>query len=282
MSVSFDIFFSVGERIKDMYPHALPRVFLLAIFWTFAATVPAANPEALIISKEGTLPILLTVPHGGRDGIPNVPERSRGITSTDAQTIEFAEILARHLQNSLGAHPYIVAARFTRKYIDANRAEAEAFDAPDAKPAYAAYHNRIRLFITQIKERFPQGALLLDIHGQSGDPSVVHRGTQNGATVTALIRKHGSAALIGTDSILSVLQRKGYAVFPLNTPIGSPPEDRRYNGGYTVQTYGSGRSEGIDAIQIEVGRDLRTDLRFAAAFGDAIAVFYKTYLIAGP
>lgn len=265
-----------------MWSKRFHRVFLFAIFWVLTATVLAANPEESIISRAGTLPILLTVPHGGLDAVPNVRVRSRGTTSTDVETIELAEILARHLQKSLGAHPYIVAARFSRKYIDANRAEAEALDVPDAKPAYDAYHNRIRFFIAQIKERFPQGALLLDIHGQSGDPGVVHRGTQNGATVAALIRKHGSAALIGADSILGVLQRNGYKVFPPNTPIGSPPEDRRYNGGYTVQTYGSGRSDGIDAIQIEVGRDLRTDSRFAAALEAAIVVFYKTYLVAGP
>ena len=274
-------FFNHIMRIMA-WSHSSHRVFLLAILWTFAPTVLAANLEGLIIARAGTLPILLTVPHGGLDGVPNVPVRSRGTTSTDVHTIELTEALARHLQTSLGAQPYIVAARFSRKYIDANRADAEAFDSPDAKPAYDAYHNQIRLFIAQIKERFPQGALLLDIHGQSGDPSVVHRGTQNEATVAALVRKHGSAALIGADSILGAVERKGYKVFPPNTPIGSPPEDRRYNGGYTVQTYGSGKSDGIDAIQIEVGRDLRTDSRFAAALSEAIIVFYKSYLAAGP
>ena len=188
------------------------------------------------------------------------------------------EALATHLQKALGVQPFVVAARFSRKYVDVNRAEADAFDLPAAKPVYDMYHDRIRVFIREIRQRFPQGALLLDIHGQSGDPSVVHRGTRNGMTVAVLVRRHGPPALIGTNSILGALQSKGYKVFPPNTPTGEPPEDRRFNGGYTVRTYGSGNADGIDAIQIEIGRDLRTDLRFIAALGEAIIVFYKSYL----
>jgi N-formylglutamate amidohydrolase len=225
------------------------------------------------------LPILITAPHGGLEGVPNVPPRSRGTTSTDVHTIELMEAVAKHLESRLGSQLYVVAARFSRKYIDANRVEGEAFDSPDAKPAYDAYHNRIRLFISQMKKRFSQGALLLDIHGQSGDPGVVHRGTRNGATVAALIRSHGPEALIGPNSILGVVQNKGYKVFPPNTPLANPPEDRRFNGGHTVHIYGSSHSDGIDAIQIEVGRNLRTDSRFVAALGEAIAIFYTTYLV---
>jgi N-formylglutamate amidohydrolase len=160
-------------------------------------------------------------------------------------------------------------------------ASTEAYDSPAAKPAYDAYHNRIRLFIAQLNEGFPRGALLLDIHGQSGDPGVVHRGTQNGSTVAALVRRHGSSALVGSDSIFGVLSRHGYKVFPPNTPIGNPPEDRRFNGGYTVRAYSS-EPYGIDAIQIEVGRTLRTDATFIAALGEGIVAFYRTYLQASP
>jgi hypothetical protein len=129
-----------------------------------------------------------------------------------------------------------------------------------------------------MKERFPQGALLLDVHGQSGDPGVLHRGTQNGETVAALLRKHGPEALTGPTSIFGVVQSKGFKIFPANTPIGNPLEDSRYGGGYTVQTYGSQTPNGVDALQIEVGRHLRADSAFIAALSEGIAVFYRTYL----
>jgi N-formylglutamate amidohydrolase len=259
-------------------PARFVRFLLLLLIQGSAGAAIAAEPDSLVITRTGNLPILLTVPHGGLEGVPNVPLRSRGTTSTDAYTIELAEALSKHLTNSLGGQPYFVAARFSRKHIDANRAEVDAFDSPYAKPTYDAYHEQIRRFIAQIKERFPKGALLLDVHGQWEDPGVVHRGTRNGATVAALIQKHGPEALIGPNSILGVVQSKGFKVFPSNTPIGTPPEDRRYNGGYTVHTYGSRSPDGLDAIQIEVGRDLRTDSRFIAALSEGIAIFYRTYL----
>ena len=254
---------------------------VLVLLHGSAGAVMAADAISLVVSRAGDIPILITAPHGGLEDVPHVSLRRRGTTTTDTQTLELAEALAQHVTKRLGAEPYLVAARFSRKYIDANREEGEAFDSPHAKPVYEAYHGHVRRFIAQIRGRFPRGAVLLDLHGQSGDPEVVHRGTRNGATVAALVRMHGPQALTGPNSILGVVQSKGYQVFPSGTPIGSPPEDRRYNGGYTVHTYGSETPDGVDAIQIEVGRGVRTDGGFIAALGEGIAVFYRTYL-AGP
>ena len=239
----------------------------------------AAAAHDLVMARSGTLPILLTAPHGGTEGVPNASLRSRGTTAGDAHTIELMEGVASQLERLLGEKPYVVAARFSRKYIDANRSEGEAFEeSPAARQAYNAYHDAIRRFVEELRERFPRGALLVDIHGQSEDPAVVHRGTQNGATVSALLHSRGPEALIGPSSVLGVLQAKTFNVFPPNTPLGEPREDKRFNGGYTVRTYGSGKPDGIDALQIEVGSRLRTDPGFIAALGEGIAVFRRACL----
>jgi N-formylglutamate amidohydrolase len=263
---------AAGRMLAEQCGANLPALLLALAF------ALQANASELVISTAGNLPILLTVPHGGLQPVPNVPPRTRGITSTDGYTIELAQAVSKHLEASLGARPYLVAARFTRKHIDANRAPADAYESPRAKAAYDAYHGEIRRFIGEIKEKYPQGALLLDIHGQSDDPAVLHRGTQNGATVAALLRRHGPDALTGPKSIFGVIPGKGIKVFPPNGPVGFPPEDKRFSGGYTVQTYGSRSAEGLDAIQLEPGRDLRKDPRFAAALGEAIATFHRAYL----
>ncbi len=254
------------------------RILLLLLLLIGPCPGFTADPDSLILTRPGNLPILLTVPHGGAATVPNVPLRSSGTTVTDAYTMETAEAVAKQLERALGAQPYFVAARFSRKYIDANRTAAEAYETPAAKPIYDAYHREIARYVAEIRERFPQGALLLDIHGQGDDPDVVHRGTRNGATVAALLRRHGNTALTGPDSVLGALAGRGHRVFPPNTPPGNPPEHRGYSGGHTVHLYGSGGPAGIDAIQLELGRALRTDARFAAALSEAIAVFCKAYL----
>jgi N-formylglutamate amidohydrolase len=211
--------------------------------------------------------------------MPGVPIRRKGTTVTDAKTFELTETLAKGLENLLGRKPYIVAANFDRKYIDANRAESAAFEDPRAKPVYDAYHTHIRQFVDELRRQYPNGALLLDIHGQSQDPATVHRGTRDSLTVERLVKNHGMAALVGSNSIFGRLQARGYTVYPPNTPLGNPPEDRRFNGGYIVAAYGSNNQDGIDAIQLEIGILLREDWTFAKALVEAIGIFYKYYLV---
>ena len=78
--------------------------------------------------------------------------------------------------------------------------------------------------------------------------------------------------------MLGQLEQKGYKVFP---PTDKSYEEKQYTGGYIVQTYGSHRETGIDAIQLEIGTNLRKLAvldRTAADLADAIAVFAKEYL----
>jgi N-formylglutamate amidohydrolase len=244
----------------------------------------AAESTNLIYSKSGDLPILLTVPHGGKETVPGVRVRISGLLATDTHTMEMSELLIERLSISLKGKPYVVMAKFSRKYIDANRSAEEAFEDPPAKPVYSDYHNRIRAFITELKKKFPNGALLFDIHGQSAIPDAFVRGTRNGLTVTKMIKQHGAESLIGPKSIFGVLQSQGYNVFPLNTPLGKPPEDVRFQGGFTVFTYGSHTADGIDAIQLEIGRKLRssnTTSKIVDDLAEAITIFYKTYLVNG-
>jgi N-formylglutamate amidohydrolase len=255
--------------------HCFLAVLTGILFLGPALAMPA---ETLVLFQPGNLPILLTAPHGGQGAVPGVQGRSRGTTARDAGTLELAEAVAKRILEALGSRPYVVAAKFSRKYIDANRSEAEAFEAPEARPFYWAYHHRIGDSVSEIGEKFPEGGLLLDIHGQAEDPRMIHRGTRNGSTVENLIRRYGQAAVTGEDSILGYLQSKGYRVFPSSRQVGVPSEDKRFFGGYTVFTYGSNRPQGIDAIQVEIGKDIRADRAFADDLAKGIVVFYRAYL----
>ncbi len=259
------------------------RILALFVIFTFAAGTDAAEVNELVIARPGNLPILLTAPHGGAKVIPGAAIRTGNlaVAGMDTRTLELTEALAIRLKATLGAEPYVVAARFHRRYVDANRRAGEAFDDAKAEPYYTAYHNSIRGFVAEIRQKFPDGALLLDIHGQGTDPNTLHRGTSNAWTVENLLSKHGAAALTGEKSLFGAFSARGREVFPPNTRIGNPPEDKRYNGGYTVRTYGSNNRDGIDAIQLEFGASLRKDPRVIDDLAESIAVFYRTYLNAG-
>ena len=72
------------------------------------------------------MPIILSAPHGGRTAIPNATLRQGlGVekfeTVRDDHTDELAEKIAAALEKKLGGKPFIIIARFERKYADANR-----------------------------------------------------------------------------------------------------------------------------------------------------------------
>ena len=244
------------------------------------ATASAGPADSLVLSAAGNLPFILTAPHGGMRSIPGVTVRRNGNTLTDAGTLELTEAVAQRVGAALAGKPYVVAALFSRKYIDANRAEAEAIESLAAKPYYQAYHRQVRTFVNDVRAKFPRGALLLDIHGQAQDPDMLHRGTRNGATVATLIQRHGQEAVTGRMSVLGFLAARGYQVFPSGPQMANPAEDRRFSGGYTVATYGSNHADGIDAIQIELGKTIRANPALADDLAAAIVVFARRYLLA--
>jgi N-formylglutamate amidohydrolase len=245
----------------------------------------------LVLASEGTLPIIITAPHGGREAIPGVmprdtagkPAGGRGfVTDGDTNTDTLALGIAAEIKALTGKEPYIVLAKFMRRFVDANRPPAIAFDNPAARPYYDAYHDAIRRFIDDVRMKYPAG-LLIDVHGQKKDPNVVMRGTQNGRTVARLLARAGIGAVTGRNGIFGGLEADGFKVFPANNvPPAGTSENGGYNGGYTVGTYGSQNPDGIDAVQMEFGSRYRRNevvIKAAQDAGKAIAAFYETYLM---
>jgi N-formylglutamate amidohydrolase len=252
------------------YSHSL----LLLLFTV--GTAFAYEAQETVDASKGTLPLILTVPHDGGDFRELVPERKTGVLTRDAGTARLAQSVASILQAHTGKRPYLVIARFSRKYLDANRAEREAMESEGARPAYRAYHDQIAAYVDEVRSRYPSGSLMIDIHGQSQDPDTTFRGTRAGLTTKALIGRHGQDAIQGENSILGLLAAKGYAV---NPPIDrlSLDEDLRYSAGFTVVQYGSQKASGIDAIQLEFGKNHRARERLAQDFAEALLVFMTHY-----
>jgi N-formylglutamate amidohydrolase len=248
-----------------------------ALLLAGAPVVAAAiDPGTLVTALPGDLPLILTVPHDGIDAIGFMRERTRGATGRDENASRVAEQVASLIEARTGKRPYVVIARFSRKYLDANRTPKEAMESEDAMPVYRAYHDRIAEYVAEVRKRFGGRGLLIDVHGQDGAANTTFRGTRAGLTTRELVRKYGPESIQGPQSLIGLLAAKGYDVHPA---IGSASlqEDSRYNGGHTVFIYGSHRPGGIDAIQLELAHNHRNDSRFPAALADAILGFMARY-----
>lgn len=257
---------------------------------------PAPQPPASYFTViKGDVPILLTAPHGGTLSYPFSPR-----SCTDGQTCSSdvnTRLLAPRASDDFfaltGKRPYVVIAQGDRKFIDLNRDNSggtpnDAYEDPLAEPYYNFYHDTIQGFINDIRAEFGRG-LLLDIHGQSTVPDAILRGTKNGLTTTEVLGKVGPASLNGPNSIFGSLDELGYSVDPnVATPFLSQVENPSFNGGFTVQNYGSHQSTGIDAIQIEFGIDFRGGsgdsewIQTAADLAIAMNNYHEAYLVAEP
>lgn len=258
----------------------------VGFFHSYCGAQSTQPNDKLMTLWAGTLPIILAAPHGGREAIPGIPPR-RGVgvpqftAERDSNTAELAEAVAVKLRQRVGATPFLIVARFERKFVDANRAPAAAYEAAQAKPYYDAYHRALGAAAETIRQQWG-GGLLLDIHAQGAQAEAIYRGTDNGKSVSQLQSQFGSAALTGPKSVLGHLASIGYKILP---DLAGQERETRYTGGFTTRTYGSHQGTKIDAIQLELGSTLRAKAnleRTAADLAHAIEVFAREYLLRAP
>ena len=232
----------------------------------------------LVANHRGTLPVLVTCPHGGRAAPDDVPERTGKKTpsgcdfekSSDLHTSEIAQGVAQRMLDLFGEAPYVVVAQFHRKFIDANRSRACAFESAAAARCYDEYHHTLRGFVDDIRAEHGGLGLLFDIHGTAGiasDPADVYLGTANGQTV-ARVLEADPQAMWRRRSLRGFLQAAGHVVSP---KLPGDPEVPQLSGGFTVREYGSSHDDGIDAIQVEIAAPLRSDAGRREALIDELA-----------
>ena len=173
----------------------------------------------------GGYPLLITCPHNGSQHPSSTPERPaqqpgcRNKKQADLFTRKIALGVFDSVEDSIGAAPSNVVARFHRRFIDANRPERCAFLAPEARPFYRDYHRRIRRGLAKIKMDFPRRGLLVDIHGAADLPDQpgthVLLGSDGGRSISRLLALD-SKILWRRRGLVRTLEAAGFGVIPAN------------------------------------------------------------------
>jgi N-formylglutamate amidohydrolase len=254
-----------------------------------------AYQSVLLVERlRGTLPVVLACGHDGAEQPEGVrarkserfPPECDFNASGDLRVTELTRALAERLRERAGESPYVVIAEFHRRYIDANRSERCACEPGPAQNFYREYHGALRGFVDEIRAESGGIGLLLDLHGvQRRDeaPADIYIGTENGLTVSALRESTSDDALYRRRGLVGLLQAAGYTLLPAAAGAAEHPA---FTGGYTVETYGSDHADGIDAIQLEIAAELRTNAaartKLATDLADAIASLVPRWLPAPP
>jgi len=217
--------------------------------------------------KKGTIPLILSVPHGGELKCEEIPTRSIGIRGVDKNTIFLAQDLIQQIKNIYFTRknrpeiPSFVFSNVARNKIDLNRTIGKAFnqDSPLARKVYVSYHNTLKKFITLNIEVYNK-SLLLDIHGFETrsrprgfrDVDII-LGTDNlKSLVGKPIKKSRWSDNVRGDIIKKFLE--------LDIPIApGHPRRREYvlSGGYITKKYGASQIKNSETIQIEFSDRIR-------------------------
>lgn len=230
----------------------------------------------LVQRHRGTMPVILTCPHDGVESPPDVQERTDQATPPgcqftplrDLETGVITQSVAQKILDLTGLSPYIVIARFHRKFIDANRPDRPvncAFTDPDAQPFYDEYHDRITGYVNEILLQNANRGFLFDIHGKrliESDPADIYLGTDNGASLrpgfdrTSIFMQHG------LHGLLKAARHQGAGAPPqpifqyrISPADAGAPENSSVDGGFTIRRYGAF----INSIQVEIADTIRGD-----------------------
>lgn len=253
----------------------------------------------------GTLPLLLSAPHGGEKTPASIPDRDCSGCSyvNDFNTQELGRALAQALYERSGCYPHLVMNRLHRRKLDANRDLEEAADGnPNAEQAWTEFHTFMETARTQIGQGFGKG-FYVDLHGHGHSIQRLELGYLHTKTELQLpdsvlnlapyptdnsIRKLSAAnpnnlshaeLLRGSLSLGALLHQRGYPAVPSPADPFPDADEDYFNGGYNTNRYGSYNGGVLDGVQIECNRNgIRDNLSNVERFADSLAVSLLQYL----
>lgn len=217
--------------------------------------------------QKGSIPLLISVPHGGILKHNKIPTRKEGVLGTDKGTIELAFKLINRIEKLFRSNyssqktPSYIISHIHRCKIDLNRKESKAYDSNSilAYNIYQYYHKKIKELIEYNIKSFNH-SLLIDIHGFEKDKKPqgfrdveIVLGTNNLETIfsSTITKRNWDKNLRGR------IIRK---FIELNIPIAPGHQRRReyiLTGGFIIKNYGASKIANSQAIQIEFSDRVR-------------------------
>ncbi len=223
--------------------------------------VVPANPVDYLDIQVGTMPLVLSAPHGGLRKPKDAPDRKEGILRRDVGVREMAFELADAIELRTGFRPFVVATSLHRVKLDANREVEEAAQGGKlATEVWRLYHHALEEAGLNALALGHGHALLLDIHGQTHPEQWIEVGHAVSANVLAGtdadlddLPGMDAAWIRGPLSMGAFLEAEGYRAVP--APGILHPDGRKYySGGYITRRH---RGNGLRSIQLEFPMHLR-------------------------
>jgi N-formylglutamate amidohydrolase len=217
--------------------------------------------------QNGTIPLVISVSHGGMLECKDIPKRLTGVLGIDKNTIELTRDIIKSIEiiaeksNYTEIKPSYIISHVRRNKIDLNRSISEAYDFNSALAGeiYQFYHEKLKEIIFNNLKIF-QYSLLIDIHGFEA-----HKRPQGYRDVDLILGTNNLQSLFSTpipkkDWNKNIRGKIINNFLDLNIPI-APGRQRRVEyvlkGGFTTLMYGASQIPNSQAIQIELSDRIR-------------------------
>jgi hypothetical protein len=253
----------------------------------------------------GSLPIIISVPHGGLVAPDSIPNRTCNSPTfdLDSRTIELARQIDTALYNLTGCRPHLIICNLRRTKVDCNRNITDgACGNLNAENAWIDFHNFIDSAQLIAQTQYGDKALYIDLHGHGKKPYRLELGYGLSATafnnsdsvlntksyiesssIENLVKTNISGSthaqlLRGPNSLGTLFANAGFPAIPSQqTPdTGGFPY---FNGGYNTFNYtclASGNS--VNGLQIECDSTVRFGYLNRKKFADSTASVIVNYL----
>lgn len=257
--------------------------------------------------RAGSLPIVISVPHGGYLTPSDISDRNCANCTyvNDAYTLELGELLHDAIIEISGCAPHMVMNHLDRIKLDANRNLTEGADGdPLAEQAWYDFHHFIDESKACVSEEYGAG-FYLDLHGHGHSIQRIEYGyllyedelafsddVLNSSTYinysslrnlanTNIMGLSHVELLRGPNSLGTMLANNGYPGVPSTSDpyplVGQP----YFSGGYNTVRHSSYQGGTIDGVQVECNQSIRFDPeardQFAVELAHQLLDFVNTF-----
>jgi hypothetical protein len=253
----------------------------------------------------GSLPIVISVPHGGLVAPASIPNRTcnNPTTVTDSRTIELARQIDTALFNLTGCRPHLVICNLRRTKVDCNRnIEDGACGNSEAEQAWTEFQAFIDTAQLLAQSQFSGKAFYIDLHGHGKMPYRLELGyglsgsaynnTDSILNTASYLANSSIQNLVNTNtsgSTHAALLRGDHALGTLLVEAGYPAVPSQqfpntggfpyFNGGYNTANHTClAPGNTVNGLQIECDSIVRSGYLHRKAFGDSLAAKLLAYL----
>jgi Secretion system C-terminal sorting domain len=288
----------------------MKSVFCLLILHLFSFHIKAQiiyGANNYIEYHQGTLPIVISVPHGGALLPTNISNRTcnNPVTATDVNTIELAKQIDSACITLTGCKPHIIYCNLNRSKLDCNRNVVDgACGNLQAINAWNEFNHFIDTAQNIAQNQFNGKAFYIDLHGHGNPIQRLELGYLLYDTELALsdatlntnqyinyssirnlvstnVNGYSHAQLLrGSFALGTLLSQSGYPAVPSQQIPFPSTTSNYYSGGYNTANHTSyDTSNTVNGLQIECNfTNVRDSYLNRKKFADSLVSVLTKYL----